>query len=227
MLEARRLGDLPVVPVREVLDRREQFLNPRATKAMAMLRLPFATTGCVLMGRKLRTPERTTYVEEGLIGRLHLSETRMLAATPAVLRRICAAVEARTMALPQLCEAIVALQGVAEGMLFEGERDMLWRCFGVPVYEQWLGLDGELLAWECGAHQGLHFQTGRAELEEVAGELVLTSWYGLRTPVLRLGTGFAAEADPQVCRCGDDRPMVRGLRPYKLREQRVLCAAAG
>jgi hypothetical protein len=211
LLDARKLQDLPVVRARQLLDAKSQFLNPKAEKARGFLRLPFDTDSCAVMGKKLRLPKGAVAVEDGMLGRLHLSETRMLAATPSMLRRICASVEARAMALPRLCEAVVVLQGLEEGMLYEGERDMLWHCLGVPVYEQWLGLDGELLAWECGAHQGMHFHRNRAELEEVDGELVVTSWFGLRTPVPRIATGFMAAVDKRVCGCGDERPILRDL----------------
>lgn len=38
----------------------------------------------------------------------------------------------------------------------ECDRDWLWKRFGVPVFEQLLGLDNQLLAMECEAHDGLH-----------------------------------------------------------------------
>jgi hypothetical protein len=212
LLRARTLADLPLVPAREVLTGRSRFLNPKIKTARGLLRLPFASDSCVLIGKDLRVPKGVTVVDEGMLGRLHLGETRMLAATPAVLRRICAQIEARSLALPRLSEAVVVLQGVEDGLLGEGERDMLWRCLGVPIFEQWLGLDGEVLAWECGAHQGLHWMRERAELEQVNGELVVTSWPALRTPVARLATGFCAELGSAVCLCGDQRPLLRKLR---------------
>jgi hypothetical protein len=110
-----------------------------------------------------------------------------------------------------LSEAVVVLQGLEDGTLYPGERDMLWHCLGVPVFEQWLGLDCELLAWECGAHRGMHFQDSNAELEQVDGELVLTSWLGLRTPVPRIATGLVGETDSAICACGDQRLMLRNL----------------
>ncbi len=211
LLAAGTLRDLPILPARVLLDQRNQFLNPKAKSALGRLRIPFPTRCGTLMGQRLRLPQNFSYVENNLLGRLHLSETRMLAATPPVLRRITAAIEARLLALPRLSEAVIVLQGIEQGILFPGERDMLWKTLGVPVFEQWLGLDGELIASECGMHQGLHFNAGRAEIEEVQGELVITSWHGLRSPAPRLATGWIAEADTRVCRCGDDRPLLRGL----------------
>ncbi|MFN7542196.1 MAG: hypothetical protein ACK5TN_05325 [Acidobacteriota bacterium] len=205
---ATSLSQLPVLPLREVLDCRSQFINPNMSAGVGRLRIPFPTVCGALIGRKLRLPENFTFIENGSLGRLHLSPTRMLAATPAALRRICAAVHSRFLALPQLCEAVIVLQGIEEGTLFSGERDMLWNTLGVPVFEQWLGLDGELIAWECGMHQGLHFQCDRAELEQIEGELVLTSWYGLCSPAPRLATGWTAEFDPRACRCGNSSPLL-------------------
>lgn len=211
LLTAQSLKDISVLSARHLLDHKSQFLNPKADKALGMLRLPFESSACVVIGKKLRLPKGCSSLDENAIYRLHQSPTRMIAASPSALRRICALVEARALALPNLCEAVIVLQGLEEGLLYPGERDMLWRCLGVPVFEQWLGLDGEMLAWECGVHQGLHFRGNRAELEEIDGELVLTSWFGLRTPMLRVATGFSAEADHRVCPCGDDQPILHDL----------------
>jgi hypothetical protein len=211
LLTANSLSDLPVLPLRELLDARGQFENSRLSEGVGRLRLPFPTQCGTLMGRRLRLPENFSWLDQHHFGRLHLGPTRMLAATPAVLRRICAAVEARFLALPRLSEAVIVLQGLEEGTLFPGERDMLWRILGVPIFEQWLGLDGELIASECGMHQGLHLQSDRAELEQIQGELVLTSWYGLRNPLLRVATGWSAEINSRACRCADPGPLLRDL----------------
>ena len=211
LLAAKHLQDLPVSSLRYVLDSIPGFVNPKVSAARSLFRPPFATGNCALLGKKLRLPGGVREFDGAAFGRLHLSDTRMLAATPTVLRRICAAIEARLLALPQLCEAVVVLEGIEDGILHAGERDLLWRALGVPVFEQWLGLDGELLGWECGAHRGLHFNSQKAALEEIDGELVITSWTALRTPVLRMGTGLAAEIDQRVCPCGDARPLLRNI----------------
>jgi hypothetical protein len=38
------------------------------------------------------------------------------------------------------------------------DRVVLWQCFGVPVYELLLSLDGKLIASECEAHVGWHLE---------------------------------------------------------------------
>lgn len=215
LLAASHLQELPVTTLRSVLNDVTDFENPKVPAARGLFRPPFATSNCALLGKKLRLPDGVRELDRNAFGRLHLSDTRMLAATPAVLRRICAAIEARQLALPQLCEAVVVLEGMEEGTLHAGERDLLWRALGVPAFEQWLGLDGELLAWECDAHQGLHFNSDKAELEVVDDELVITSWSALRTPILRMGTGWTAEIDKLPCPCGDTRPVLRQITMHK------------
>jgi hypothetical protein len=211
LLAATSLADLPLLTLRELFANPSQFLNPKARHASALLRLPFPTQAGVLLGRRLRTPPGVTYVPEGFASRLPLAHARTLIATPPALRRLIACVEARTLALPRLTEALIVLQSVEDGVLFPGERDMLWRTLGVPIFEQWLGLDGEPLASECGVHQGMHFHAGKAELEDLHGELIITSWHGLRTPAPRLRTGWYGEADTRLCPCGDPRPVLRIL----------------
>jgi hypothetical protein len=40
--------------------------------------------------------------------------------------------------------------------LSDEDRNLFWNSFGVPVFEQYLGLGNKLLAMECEAHTGLH-----------------------------------------------------------------------
>ena len=62
----------------------------------------------------------------------------------------------------------------------------MWDAFGVPVFEQCLGLDNELLAMECEAHDGLHL----------------------------MGTTSRMGAETNVCGCGSSVPR-RMLKPQK------------
>ncbi len=73
--------------------------------------------------------------------------------------------------------AIVLTRGPHSG-LSERDRDRLWDAFGVPVFEQCLGVDNELLAMECEAHDGLHI----------------------------MGSASRAGAETTVCGCGSSLP---------------------
>lgn len=56
----------------------------------------------------------------------------------------------------RLTHAIIVFRGLDEPRLTDVERDRLWQAFEVPLFEQILASNGELLAWECEAHEGLH-----------------------------------------------------------------------
>ncbi len=215
LLNATALPDLRLTPLRDLFDRREAFTSPKASRRRASFQPPFPSREISVCGTKLALPQGARQIDDLSFAQLHLSQTSMLAATPPYLRRICAAIEARALALPGLCDAIVVLGSLRDGMLLPGERDMLWRCFGVPVFEQWLGLDGELLAWECEAHADLHFNPANHVIEQVDGNLVVTSWLAHSTPVLRLATGWRAELHSSPCACGLTGPVLAGLETLR------------
>lgn len=81
----------------------------------------------------------------------------------------------------RLTHAVVVLARPGDPLTSAEERDLLWRAFGVPVFEQIIGADGRLLAAECEAHDGLHLL--------VAGR----SWEGY-------------EVDTSPCGCGQTPP---------------------
>jgi hypothetical protein len=78
---------------------------------------------------------------------------------------------------PVVTHAVIALESRADPMLSRAERELLWRAFRVPVFEQIIGPCGELLAAECEAHDGLHLET--------AGE----SWDGYQMEMAACGCG--------------------------------------
>ena len=215
LLNAIALPDVRLTPLRDLFEWRDAFTSPKASRQRAAFQPPFPSREIVVCGTKLALPQGAREIDDLSFAQLHLSQVSMLAATPPYLRRICAAIEARALALPALCDAIVVLGSLRDGMLLPGERDMLWRCFGVPVFEQWLGLDGELLAWECEAHSELHFNPANHEIEQVDRNLVVTSWFALATPVLRLATGWRAELHLSSCACGQSGPMLANLETLR------------
>jgi hypothetical protein len=56
----------------------------------------------------------------------------------------------------RLRHALIIFTYGGEAGLSDDDRDIFWEAFGVPVFEQYLGRDNELLAVECDAHTGLH-----------------------------------------------------------------------
>jgi hypothetical protein len=61
--------------------------------------------------------------------------------------------------------SIVVFTYAGEPGLSDRERDSFWKAFEVPVFEQYLGPDSELLASECDAHAGLHVVNGYEDLD--------------------------------------------------------------
>jgi hypothetical protein len=90
--------------------------------------------------------------------------------------------------LPSLNKAIVVLTSLDDTPLAPRHRDLLWRSFGVPVFEQLRGSDGAVIARECEVHDGLHIIT--ESLPELRGEIVTDH-----------------------CACGAETPRLRSQRP--------------
>ena len=65
-------------------------------------------------------------------------------------------------------------------LLSASDRERLWQAFHVPVFEQIIGPNGELLAAECEAHDGLHVEVPGLSLD------------GYRLEVAQCGCGRAA-----------------------------------
>jgi hypothetical protein len=76
-----------------------------------------------------------------------------------------------------LTHAVIVLETRGDPLLSTAERAWLWRAFRVPVFEQIIGPDGELLAAECEAHEGLHI--------EIPG----LSWDGYKLELSSCGCG--------------------------------------
>jgi hypothetical protein len=64
----------------------------------------------------------------------------------------------------RLEHAVVAFTYEGEEGLSSADRELFWRGFGVPVFEQLLDSRNRLLAMECDAHSGLHVLRGCQDL---------------------------------------------------------------
>lgn len=90
--------------------------------------------------------------------------------------------------LPSLNTAIVVLTSIDDSLLADHHRDLLWRAFGLPIFEQVRASDGAVIASECEVHDGLHFHPG--EVPGLTGEVVTDH-----------------------CACGAETPRLRSLSP--------------
>jgi hypothetical protein len=125
-----------------------------------------------------------------------------LAGTQVELAGLADRVEAGETAPARSARRVVVHTRLGEPMLGPDLRERLWQAFELPVFEQLRGFEGELLASECDAHDGMHLETESAIFEEIGGELVVTSLLSRGIPVLRLQTGLAGSITNRHCPCG-------------------------
>jgi hypothetical protein len=67
---------------------------------------------------------------------------------------------------PSPTHAVVVFSREGIPLLDDAARDLLWNLFGLPVFEQYLDDQCELLAAECDAHDGLHVLSDRVSRED-------------------------------------------------------------
>jgi len=88
--------------------------------------------------------------------RKRFRKSRAVASEAPLLCELACAIEASTIGLPQIEAAVIVFTGAGRADLTDLERDLFWRVFQVPVFEHLLTPDGQILAMECDAHDGLH-----------------------------------------------------------------------
>jgi hypothetical protein len=79
----------------------------------------------------------------------HRFQPTSIAGPPDQLRRLV-----RAGVQPQ--HSVVAFSYDGQEGLAASDRELFWKTFGVPVFEQLLSAGNELIAMECDAHDGLH-----------------------------------------------------------------------
>lgn len=135
------------------------------------------------------------------------------------LKRLTYDVRSGRASVARTVRRVIVHSRVDGELLRETDREFLWQALGFPVFEQVRGFDGELLAWECEAHEGLHVNAECALVEapaEGGEELLITSLAGVRYPILRLRTGLAAQRTEGLCACGEKSR--RLIPPHTLRK---------
>jgi hypothetical protein len=182
------LGRLPAVNLRAFLECPESFRNQAVSAAPGL---------------------EAEGVEEAPGGWWRALRLRphSLAGSFGALESLVRGIRSGELSMAPTLRRITVHSRVDRGLLREADRDSLWRAFELPVFEQIRGLDGELLAWECEAHTGLHLHAEHTVVEAPGnrggGELVLTSLAGLRYPMLRMLTGLVGRYMEGLCECGE------------------------
>ena len=137
-----------------------------------------------------------------------------LAAPISVLREMAATIELGQQEAHPLKHFVVSFTDGDYGELREKDREQFWSVFQVPVFEQRVGFDGRVVAYECEAHDGLHVMPESAAFEETAeAELLMTSLTDLRYPMLRVGTSMVRSIEHECCGCGNADPRLITAKP--------------
>jgi len=220
------LQTLPCQTQEQFRDAREAFDNPSAPlPALEDLRCPISddVRAAVLTGN-FRESESVRVFDPVRVPEIRGFDPGLIAAPLEILLPWTGA-QPFGQPIPSVHRAIVAFSELENGGLLESTRDLLWQTFEVPVFEQWRGADGSVLAWECEAHEGLHVVEDRLVVEQNSDrELILTSLTDRRRPMLRLIAGFTGMLVDEPCACG--RPGLRLCDVSPAAVERAMSATA-
>lgn len=201
----KALAQLRVLPRGEFFGALLQFRNTRRiTIRAANIRHPISVQPAPKVTVLCHGVERDTR-------RLAQSGAETVAAPVATLRRLAREIESGAIDPAPFSHSVIAFTDLDQGGVAEGDRALFWRAFQVPVFEQYLGLDGSLLAGECEAHSGVHVEPDNAIWETIDSELVVTSLTDRQYPTLRLGTGWTAHLNLDPCDCGKTTPRLLNM----------------
>jgi hypothetical protein len=87
--------------------------------------------------------------------------------------------------IDSLTHALIVLVRSEESLLTLEQRERLWKAFRVPIFEQFVGKHGALLAAECEAHTGLHIERPNSKFTGCTIETT-TCGCGRTTPRIRV-----------------------------------------
>lgn len=208
--EVEAFDRLPVVELLELLRHPERYAVEKARPVLERLRYPLGDAPrTAVIARPVETSRRVRRFPS-------LQDPSLRAFAPQAVAAPLDAFRAAAqdpLVHPPLRNAVLVFSGILEGPVTLEDGDFLWQRYQVPAFEQFLGLDGEVLAWECEVHHGLHVREEAAHFENGGGERLLVSFLGNpRLPVLRLDTGFNGRIIPDGCPCGEMSPRLTDLR---------------
>ena len=135
-------------------DRKRQFIHPSGQQPRTAL----VAEGFEWSWKYTRIPDYRS-------PRLAAIKAQSIAGSVDTLRALARNIESGYIWIPKLKHSVVAFSGMLEGPVSAADLDLFWKVFEVPVYEQFYGFGGELIAHECPAHQGMHVNRYAAVFE--------------------------------------------------------------
>lgn len=143
-------------------------------------------------------------------------QPRVLIGSPSNLLWLGAKLAAGSLKLGSLDRALVVSIRLGTPSLTTETREALWRSYRLPIFEIFQADSGDVLAYECEAHEGWHVASG-AVFESASEYLHVQqgrdSW----------DCGFNAEVRERKCGCGISGTMVM---PFVVAEQQQRFFAA-
>ena len=119
--------------------------------------------------------------------------------------------------LPSLEIALTVVTRLDDSPLAPHHRDLLWRAFQVPVFEQLLSWEGSVIARECELHCGLHLDDDTVIATVRDAELLLTHLNQIERPIILARTGYSAAISTDACDCGASSPRLCTLASVRTR----------
>jgi hypothetical protein len=202
------IADLPRIPLSDFLRHPERYIvasarNDRRYPLYYPLGTPPRTA---VVGRAVRENWRVR-------GFRSLSSPDLLRFKPDAIAAPLDALRAHVADAMPLRNSLLPFSSILSGPLSLEDADLFWAGYQVPVFEQFLGFAGELLAFECEVHHGLHICAESAHFSVGSDDAVEVSFLANpRLPVLRLDTGLAGRLVNETGPCGESSPRLINLR---------------
>jgi hypothetical protein len=115
------------------------------------------TPRLALAAPRLRLPSGARRFAESDLGSLTAWKPEALAGPWGWIASLLEQEERGTLDLAScLTHPLLVVGRPEDGVRGDEDRALVWKRWGLPVFEQWRAEDGTLLAWECEAHTGLH-----------------------------------------------------------------------
>ncbi len=105
-------------------------------------------------------------------------------------------------------DGIGSINTISEN-LYAYQRKTMEEAFNCEVFDEYCCNDGGACAWECEAHEGLHYFMARATIEDMDGEMIVTDLWNKAMPFIRYKNGDFVKFINNKCSCGRELPLIK------------------